>query len=300
MIDAINRKRILILVAMVFLTLTLVACGNREEEKKKTKIRAVAQKYFDALRVGDQEGVYDCYLPIERQKRDAEAELWGLASKMILNIDLGGVLSNWNILFGEESAFAKYKYKAADVDLSEDGTEAVAYVDVYEEKELRGSVRVDMTEYGGDWYVVKGTIADDDRNQEEAAGSEEDGSNGSAVCDDGEEGVSNGSVTHDDSGGNRVQGDGQAAVGNNTMMESSGRIWIPILAAVISMAAVVFFIQLYRLRSGRKKTVTEIPFTNPSVNKMEPGDILCSCGMVNPAGIRTCMGCGKKLKKRRG
>lgn len=268
-----SRKRVLVLVAMAFLTLTLTACGNSKERKEKKEIREVAQKYFDALKIGDQEGVYDCYLPTERQKRDAELGLWGEAGKLFLNVDLGKVISDVDTLFGGgERVSDQYKYKAADVELGEDGTEAVAYVEIYEEKELCRSVCVNMTKYSGNWYVVKGTIADDDRGLDEAENNDESGA------------YDNGEV---------------AGCESNDSNESIMQVGGPILITTIFITAVVLLILFLRSRSNRKRLSIEIPLANPSGGTIDSEDILCSCGTVNPVGIRTCMGCGKKLKKRR-
>lgn len=255
-----NKKRIPLFAIVILLVLVFAACGNSKEDE--ARVREVAQKYFDALRIGDREGEYDCYLPTERQRRDAESRLWGMASQVLLRVDITNVISDLDILFGGESTFAQYKYKASDVKLSEDGTEAVAYVDAYIEKELRGSVRVNMIEYDGNWYVVKGTIADDDRTPSEMAETGENVSRDSAI------------------------------------QKLSGRIWISILAAAFSATALFFLVRFLLARRGRKPSASENPFIHP-LGGMEPGDILCSCGMVNPAGIRTCMGCGKKLKRKK-
>lgn len=256
-ISKVREKRNFLLMLLIFLMLSLVACGDNAEKKEKTEIREIAQKYFDALRVGDQEGIYDCYLPVERQNRDAESDVLGFVSKMILKIDLSDLLSDLNTLFGSESAFSKYKYKAIDVNLDEDGMDAVAYVNVYEENELYGSVRVDMTKYDGNWYVVRGTIADDDRDFEQSAADDE-------------------SSSYDNK-----------------------KIWMLILIAVFVISVVVFLIVFFRLRSGRKRLRAQPPFIDSSGNKMDLGDILCSCGTINPVGVRACMNCGKKLKKHR-
>lgn len=273
MIDTMGRKRIFILGVVVFLALAFAACGNSKEEKEKKEIKEVAQKYFDALKIGDQEGEYDCYLPTERQKRDAELGLWGAAGKLFLNVDLGEVISDADTLFGGgERVSDQYKYKVADVKLGEDGTEAVAYVDIYEEKEICRSVRINMTKYGGNWYVVRGTVADDDRGLEEAESNDESGPHDHGAV------AGNGS---NDSDGN--------------MMQAGGII----LITAVSITAVVLFILFFRSRRSRKRLPMEIPLAGPLGEMMDPGDILCSCGTVNPVGIRTCMGCGKKLKKRR-
>lgn len=272
MTGTMSRKRILILVAMALLTLMFAACGTGKEEKEKEEIRKVAQKYFDALKIGDQEVVFDCYLPTERQNYDAELGLLGAAGRLFLNIDLGGVLSDINTLFGSERISDQYKYKAADVELDEDGTEAVAYVEVYEGKELYGSVCVNMTKYNGNWYVLRGTIANDDRFLDEA----ED---------------------NDDSG---LQGDGEVTEGvSNDSDRGIMQIGIPILITIISIATAILLIFFLRSRSSKERLSKEIPFAALPGGTMDPGDILCSCGTVNPVGIRTCMGCGKKLKKRR-
>ncbi len=250
-----GKKRVVALLAMVFMALIFSACGS--SKKEEAKIREVAQKYFDALKIGDQEGIYDCYLPTERQKRDAENELLGFVSKLVLKVDVTEVISNWDFLFGEESEFAKYKYKAADVDMSEDGTEAVVYVDVFEEKELRGSMRIDMTKYDGEWYVVMGTLADDERTSDEKAGMEDSGITG-----------------------------------------PSNRIWI-IMAIVLGVVAVVVLLAVFlQLGRGRKRTTVNPP-VSPQGGSMAPEDIMCSCGTINPVGVRICMGCGKKLKRRK-
>lgn len=253
-----RKKRILILLMMVFLAFALAACGNSKEKKEKAKIREVAQKYFDALKVGDQEGIYDCYLPIEREKRDAELGLLGLASKLILKVDITEALSGLNILFGGENDFANYKYKALDVDLDEDGEDAIAYVGMYKEKELVGNLRIDMTRYDGGWYVVKDTIAYDDRAPESAS----------------------------------EDGDINEAKGES--------IWLFVGIAVFSVVAIVALFLLLRSRRSRRKT-TGTTFTDFGIpgGGMALGDIMCSCGTTNPVGTRTCMGCGKKLKKRR-
>lgn len=261
MINAMSRKKVMLLMMVVFLTLAFTACGNNREKKECAKIRDVAQKYFDALKINDQEGIYDCYLPTERQNRDAELGILGFMSKAILKVDLAEIFSDLDTLFGGENTFAQYKYKAMDVDLSEDGTEAIAYVSVYEETEWVGSVQVNMTKYDGSWYVVRGTIADDERNPDGEADEESE---------------------------------------NSIMAGLSKQIWIPILFAVVFIVIAIFFIRLLYSRSRKKRASIEIPPTAPGTGGgIEQGDILCSCGTVNPAGIRTCIGCGRKLKKRR-
>ena len=257
-----GKKRIWMFLALMFLALALAVCGNRKEEKEKAKIREVAQKYFDALKVGDQEGVYGCYLPIEREKRDAESGILGLASKLILKVDITEVLSGFNTLFGGKSDFANYKYKASDVDLDEEGEEAIAYVGMYQEKEWVGNLRIDMTRYGGDWYVVKDSVAYDDRVPEEGTG--------------------------EDSGTDESQ------------EESAGQMWLFGGIAVCFVAAIAILLLFLRSRGGRKQAAgtTFTDFGTPG-GGVASGDILCGCGTVNPAGIRTCMGCGKKLKRRR-
>lgn len=248
-----NKRKALVMLIMVFMLFALNGCGHNKEE---VIIREVAQKYFDALKIGDQEGVYDCYLPVERQKRDAELGLIGFASKLILKVDIGDVLSNLSLLFEDENAFARYSYKAADVEIDEDGVNAVVYVDAYEDKILQGSLCVNMTKYDGNWYVIKGTIVEIDRASREAAA---------------------------DSGKTNL----------------STRIWLPILIVAALVTAIVFILLFFRLRGSRKRVMSEIPYADLPGSKMEQVDILCSCGTVNPAGIRTCMGCGKKLKRHR-
>lgn len=248
-----NKRKVLVMLIMAFMLFTLNGCGHKKED---VIIREVAQKYFDALKVGDQEGVYDCYLPVERQKRDAELGLLGLASKLILKVDIGDALSSLSLLFQDENAFAKYSYKAADVEIDEDGVNAVVYVDAYEDKILQGSLCVDMTKYDGNWYVIKGTMAEIDRASREAAA---------------------------DSGKEKLP----------------TRIWLPILLAAALVTAIVLILLFFRMRGSRKRLLPEIPYADLSGGKMEQADILCSCGTVNPAGIRTCMGCGKKMKRYR-
>lgn len=283
MISTVRKKGILFLAVMFFLMLSLAACGDDEKEKEKTEIREVAQKYFDALKVGDQEGEYDCYLPIERQKRDAASGVVGFVSEMVLNVNLSELLLDMNTLFGQEVAFSKYKYKAADVDLDEDGMDAVAYVNVYEEKELYGSVCVDMTKYDGSWYVVRGTIADDDRDLDQTAEDDESSPYGNENYNDEE-----------------ITGTEEEAVAQESdKTDLLDRIWLPILIAVFLAGVAVFLIIFFRLRSIRKPLETQFPFVDPSGNKIDSGDILCSCGTINPVGMRTCINCGKKLKRRR-
>lgn len=273
MIGTMSRKRILVLVVITFWMLMFAACGNSKEEKQKKEIREVVQKYFDALKVGDREGEYDCYLPTERQRRDAELGLWGEAGKLFLNVDLGEVISDIDTLFGGgESISDQYKYKAADVELSEDGTEAVAYVEIYDEKELCRSVCINTTKYSGNWYVVKGTIADDNRVLDESVDNDESG-------------------LYDNSGRTGSESNDS----DENIMQATGMI----LIIAIPIAAVIFLILFVRSRSGRKQLSIEVPLLGPSGGTVGSGEILCSCGTVNPAGIRTCMGCGKKLKKRR-
>lgn len=271
-----SRKRVWILLLMGFIMLAFAACGNGKEKKDEAKIRKVAQKYFDALKVGDQEGEYDCYLPGERQKRDAETGLLGFASKLILKVDIGEALSDWNTLFGEENAFAKYKYKATDVDLDEDGADAVAYIDVYDGEELCGILCVNMTKYDDAWFVVKGTIANDDRIADQTeSGGDQDEESGIADDEDRAENIRN--------NGNKI----------------AEQILLPVLIAVIILVVVTIMIFIYRSQSSKKRRTTESPFVELSGDRMEPADIMCSCGTINPMGVRTCMGCGKKLKKRR-
>lgn len=256
-----SKKKALVLFAMMLLALALSACGNSKEEKEKAKIREVTQKYFDALRVGDQEGVYDCYLPIEREKHDAELGLLGLASKLILKVDITEVLSGLNLLFGGKNDFANYKYRASEVDLGEDGEEAIAYVGMYQEKEWLGNLRVEMTRYDGNWYVVKNTVAYDERTPEE--------------------GISEGGT-------------------GETQGVTAGRIWLFLGIAIFAVAVMVALFLFLRSRGGRRRAAGNA-FTDFGVpgGGMASGDIMCGCGAVNPAGIRTCLGCGKKLKKRR-
>lgn len=251
-----NKRNVLVMLVMVSMMFVFDGCGHDKEE---AIIREVAQKYFDALKIGDWEGVYDCYLPVERQKRDAESGLLSFASKLILKMDISDVLSGLSLLSEDENAFAKYKYKAADVKVDEDGMNAVAYVEVYEvydDKALQGNLSVNMTKYDGDWYVIKGTIAEVDHTSEEA-------------------------------------------VSDSDKANLLTRLWRPILIAVALVTGIVLILLFFRMRGGKKRIMAEMPYADLSAGKMEQGDILCSCGTVNPAGIRTCMGCGKKIKRRR-
>lgn len=259
--NTISRKKFLTMLSIVFVVLMFSACGNRKESKDEKEIKEVVQKYCDALKIGDEEGEYDCYLPTEKQARDVELGILGLASRVLFKVDLTGVLSDAYLLFGGDNSFAQYKYKVSEVILSEDGTEAVAYVDGYVDDEYKGSARVDMTKYGGRWYVVRGSIADDDREMTA---------------------VSNGRVE-----------DGEN-MGNIPM-----QTWVLIAATVIVAAAIIFLVLFLRARGGRRRITPEIPPINPIGGGIAPGDIMCSCGMVNPVGIRVCMGCGKKLKRKR-
>lgn len=248
-----NKRKALAMLVIVFMLLALNGCGHKKEE---AAIREVAQKYFDALKVGDQEGVYDCYLPVERQKRDAESGLLGFASKLILNVDISDVLSDLSLLFGDENTFAKYNYRAADVELDEDGRNAAVYVDAYEDRIWQGSLRVAMTKYDGSWYVIKGTMTEIDRASREMA----------------------------------------AESGKEILLTY---IWVPALIVVMLVVALIFIWLFIMPRGGRKRVTPDIMYADLSGGEMEQGDILCSCGTVNPAGIRTCMGCGKKIKRRR-
>ena len=248
-----NGRKTLVLFAIGLMICTLAACGQNKDE---TKIKEVAQKYFDALKIGDQEGVYDCYLPIERQKRDAELGLWGFASKLILNVNVIDVLTDLTTLLGGNSSCAEYRYTPTEVEMDEDGMNAVAYVDVYEEKVLLGRLCVGMTKHDGDWYVIKGTAAEVD-------------------------------CALRDSTINSEEADWRTGIG------------LPILIAAVLVTALAAPLLFFRLRSGRKRSAWKIPYADSLGEKMEQGDILCSCGMMNPAGIRKCMGCGKKIKRRR-
>ena len=169
-IDKVSDGRIILYAVVISVLFT--SCGINKEDKEKEKIQSVTQKYFDALKVGDWDGVYECYLPSEREKREATYGILGFATKMFFGTDISGLLSNAENLIDKENVFADYKYKVSDVEVFESEADAIAYIEVYDinggysEKEYKGNLQVNLVKYDTDWYVVKGSLADDEREQQ--------------------------------------------------------------------------------------------------------------------------------------
>ena len=162
-----NLRPFILLTALLFV-FSLGGCNSGKEDDDITKIKETAQKYFDALKVNNTDGVYECYPPSEKSKKDAEYGVWGFAGKLIFNVDISEFLSDLDTLFGTDGRFENYKYRAIDAVVDKEWNEGIAYVEVYElNNEYRGCVQISMIKYDGKWYVLKGTIADSDHPRAE-------------------------------------------------------------------------------------------------------------------------------------
>lgn len=110
-----------------------------------------------------------------------------------------------------------------------------------------------------------------------------------------------------------IQQDGQEiALKGSFLAKITNHIWI-IIALIAVLAALIIFVII--LLSRRRKSKSRVNMYDPGITPtggysagsvsgglyggIGGGEIMCSCGTVNPLGVRTCMGCGKKLKKRR-
>ena len=104
-----------------------------------------------------------------------------------------------------------------------------------------------------------------------------------------------------------VGDDGQETmVKGGFVAKITDNIWVLpaiILGLLFLIAALVTFILKAKQRSGKRKgTFSDLTdsLSGQSEGEMDFGDVMCpACGYINPAGIKTCMGCGKKIKKRK-
>lgn len=255
-----RAKKIIIVVSMVVMSFFLFSCGSGNKDEKASK--GVVEKYFDALKYGDHDDELECYTPIVRKKEDAQFGLLGQASKLFLKVDLGEVLRNLNTLYGDNS-FEELDFKVQQVVIDEEGKKGAVYVEASKDGEFIEYVRVDTVKYKGDWYVEYQSIAPDDRTADEIAALD--------------------------------------TVEEEPSPWQNGILWI-VLGSLIVIAIIIFVVILIKNNMGsRRKNSYDLPpvYTPPTGGGAMPGEILCSCGTINPVGMRTCMGCGKKLKKRR-
>lgn len=255
-----SNLRLGVLLIAFLLAFTLGGCNSSKEDNEITQIKELAQKYFDALKANNTKGVYECYLPSEKNKMDAEYGLLGFAGKLIFNVDISELLSDLNTLFGAESGFENYKYRAIDAVVDKEWNEATAYVEVYElNNEYRGCVQINLTEYDGKWYVVKGTIADSDHPRKEVS-------------------------------------DLPAAEPADSRQISI----IGIVIIFAAGASVISAILILCLKKAKTKSNANIPYLESVSGAADFGDVFCPyCASSNPIGVRTCLTCGKKLKNKR-
>lgn len=252
-----TSKRMYKVILTVLTAAFLCSCGSANKNEEASK--KIVEKYFDALKYGDYEDEMECYTPIVQKREDAQYGLLGAASELFLKIDLSEVLRDLNTLYGV-SNFDELDFTVQQVKLNDEGKKAAVYVSVSKDGEFVEYVRVDTVKYDGDWYVEYNSIAPDDRDPNEIA-----------AYDTVEE---------------------KASWWQNKIL------WI--VVGIFVVIAIVFFIAaLIRNHAGskKKKSYDLPPVYTPPIGGTAPGEILCSCGTINPAGVRTCMGCGKKLKK---
>lgn len=254
-----NLRPFILLTTLLFVFL-LGGCNSRKEDDDITQIKEIAQKYFDSLKVNNTDGVYECYPPSEKSKKDAEYGVWGFAGKLIFNVDISELLSNLDTLFGTDGRFENYKYKAIDAVVDKEWNDGTAYVEVYElNNEYRGCVQISMIKYDGKWYVLKGTIADSDHPRAEVNDLSAAESSGSRQVD---------------------------------------IIKIVIISAVGVL--VIFAILFLCIKKARSISKADMLYFESADNDANSGDVFCPyCANSNPMGARTCMTCGRKLKYRR-
>ena len=254
-----KSKGIVIVGLVVLMAIFLSSCGSKKKNEEASK--KIVEKYFDALKYGDHEDEMKCYTPIVRKKEDAQFGLLGAASKFFLKVDLSEVLRDLNTIYGVNN-FEELDFTVQQVVLDEEEKKAAVYVMASKDGEFVENLRIDTVKYDGDWYVEYNSIVPDDRDPNEVIESE---------------------------------------ANNNLPWWKNKVLWI-IVGSVIVIALIVFIV-LIIVRNGNsrsKKGNYDLPpvYSSP-IGGAGPGEILCSCGTINPAGVRTCMGCGKKLKKRR-
>lgn len=254
-----NVKRIGIFVSMVVMSFFLFSCGSGGKNEKASK--EVVEKYFDALKYGDHDDELECYTPVVRKKEDAQYGILGQVSKLFLKVDLGEVLRDLNMLYAGNS-FEEFEFKVQQVVLDDEEKKGTVYVEASRDGEFIEYIRVDTVKYKGDWYVEYGSIAPDDRTPAEI--------------------------------------DALDSAVEETTWWQNRILWI-IVGSVVSGVIIVFTVILIKnnMGSSRKNSYDLPPVYTPPTGGAVPGEILCSCGTVNPIGVRSCMGCGKKLKKRR-
>lgn len=110
-----------------------------------------------------------------------------------------------------------------------------------------------------------------------------------------------------------VQEDGQeVAVKGSFFAKLTDHIWLLIILAIVIAVLIIFVLILLSRRRKSKKTADmyDLGITSTegfSSGQMSggfsgglgTGETMCSCGTLNPPGVRKCIVCGKKLKKRR-
>lgn len=252
-----KSKRMYQALLTVLIAVFLCSCGSTNKNEEASK--KIVEKYFDALKYGDHEDEMECYTPIVRKREGAQYGILGAASKLFLKVDLSEVLRDLNTLYGV-SNFDELDFEVQQVRLNDEGKKAAVYVTVTKDGEFVEYVRVDTVKYDGDWYVEYNSIAPDDRDPNE--------------------------MTADDT------------IEEKASWWQNKILWI-VVGTFIAIAIVFLIAILIRNHAGGKKrnSYDLPPVSTPPTGGTAPGEILCSCGTINPVGVRTCIGCGKKLKK---
>lgn len=133
---------------MLILFVTLMTGCAQDAEKGA---RNVTQKYFDALKAGDGEGIIACFLPSVQQEYQLGTAVGGVIGGALFGNDASG-LANGFLGYATGGEYQNYDFKATDIVVSDD-EHAVVTVEVYIDGVLDNTTEIKTEKYQDEWYI---------------------------------------------------------------------------------------------------------------------------------------------------
>lgn len=139
-----NKKLVtrIVLIALLILALTtLTACDSSSSPE------SVVEKYFSAVKWGDNQKCIECFPPTEQAQYKAGASI----SSKLYGVDADALIS---ALFGTMNVnyYKNYEFRVVNTELT-DSSNAIVTVDVYKDNTKSSTSLVYCVKIDGDWYI---------------------------------------------------------------------------------------------------------------------------------------------------
>lgn len=145
-----NRKLIAaLIIIMIVVSGSLVSCASEEDGP-----RDVAQRFFDAVKVGDTNGAIECFTPAFQQQYNSIVSLGGMFGKEYTGYDVSSLFGGFTSMANQD-AYQDCVFTADDVTFTDDSHEhATVHVTVEGATDgIPSSTTVDTVLYDGKWYI---------------------------------------------------------------------------------------------------------------------------------------------------